>query len=172
MASVVKMSREDELLYIFNEEVCPAFDSDDDARQGKIYCAAVVALTELVEKYGYESMAGTLDQFLQMTNTFTDEHRCLGEVGIIHTLIRHDIDRKLISNETLSNARFALKALVNDYGKDYWKELYEETELWYQQRNEDNSSNKSQRYDELMFLLNNLIFSVYKNDRTATRRRA
>jgi len=78
-------------------------------------------------------------------------------VGVIHTLIRHDVDRRLISDETLSNAQMALKKLVNDYGQDYWKELYEETEMWYEQRSNDNKSNSSQRASELTFMLNRLI---------------
>ena len=41
MASMVKMTREDELVYVFSNEVLPAFESDNQARQGKIYCAAV-----------------------------------------------------------------------------------------------------------------------------------
>ena len=160
MASMVKMTREDELVYVFNHEVFPAFESDDQARQGKIYCAAMVALNELVNKYGYDSMANTLQQFQKLTDTFSDEHQCIGEVGIIHTLIRHDVDRRLISDETLSNARLSLHKLVNDYKQDYWKELHEETERWYEQRNNDNKSHKNQRFEELNFMLDELVSNI------------
>jgi len=163
MASIVKWSREAELVYVFNNEVYPAFESNDEARQGKIYCAAIVALNELVEKYGYDSMASTLQQFQKLTATFSNEHQCIGEVGIIHTLIRHDVDRGLISDETLSKARLALRKLVNDYGQDYWKELYEETEMWYKERNNDNKSNKHQRLNCLTFMLDKLISAHKEN---------
>ena len=163
MASMVKMTREDELVYVFNNEVFPAFESDDQARQGKIYCAAMVALNELVNKYGYDSMANTLKQFLKLTDTFSDEHQCIGEVGIIHTLIRHYVDRRLISDETLSNARLSLHKLVNDYKQDYWKELYEETEQWYERRSNDNKSHKTQRFDELTFMLDKLVSKSMEN---------
>jgi len=163
MASEVKMSREDELVYVFNNEVVPAFESDDETRQGKIYCAALVSLTELIEKYGYDDMADTLLQFKKMTDEFSDVHQCMGEVGIIHTLIRHDIDSRLISDETLTKARSALKRLVNDYGQDYWKELYEETEMWYGQRNGDNTHNSTKRYNELTFMLEKLVSESKEN---------
>jgi len=78
MASIVKMSREDELVYVFNNEVYPAFESDDEARQSKIYCTAIVALRELVEKYGYDSMENSLHQFQGLTATFSNEHQCIG----------------------------------------------------------------------------------------------
>jgi len=163
MASVVKMSREDELVYVFNNEVVPAFESDDEKRQGKIYCAALVALSELIERYGYDEMADTLQQFKKLSDEFSDVHQCMGEVGIIHTLIRHDIDSRLISDETLTKARSALKRLVNDYGQDYWKELLDETEMWYRQRSGDNTNNSAQRYKELTFMLEKLVSDSKEN---------
>ena len=159
----VKMTREEELVFVFNNEVVPAFKSDDQARQGKIYCAAMVALNELINKYGYDSMASTLQQFQGLRDTFSDEHKCMGEVGIIHTLIRHDVDHRLISDETLSKARLALSRLVNDYKQDYWKELYEKTEQWYERRNSDNMSHKAQRFEELNFILDKIVSASMEN---------